>query len=145
MSTLLPIVLTVFNLLSMYYVDNACAKKTKFPWPRTIMFSLYTMLLFGTLFFGTDLASVVRNQLYYRMPFTLLWMLLVLFYFMIPVLSSMAAIRHIHDKQCTNRFGKHVALFVAYFSMVYVLLNIRATRNLRIVDRLSNCAISTYY
>ena len=123
MSTLLPIVLTVFNLLSMYYVDNACAKKTKFPWPRTIMFSLYTMLLFGTL----------------------LWMLLVLFYFMIPVLSSMAAIRHIHDKQCTNRFGKHVALFVAYFSMVYVLLNIRATRNLRIVDRLSNCAISTYY
>jgi uncharacterized membrane protein len=144
MSTLIPVVLTLVNLLSMYYIDNACAKKTKFPWYRTTVFGLYTMLLFSTLFFSTDLVSVARNQLYYHVPFMLLWLLLILVYIMVPIGSSMAAIRHIHDKQCANRFGKHFALFLAYFSMVYVLLNIRATTNLQIIDRQTNCAIATY-
>jgi len=144
MSTLTPVVLTLFNLLSMYYVDNTCANKTKFPWYRTTAFALYTMLLLSTLLFGTDLASVARNQLYYHMPFMLLWLLLIMIYFMLPILSSMAAIRHINDRQCTNRFGKQIALFVAYFSMVYILLNIRATMNLQITDRQTNCTIATY-
>lgn len=145
MSTILPVVLTIVNLLFMYYVDNACVKQTQFPWARTTVFALYTMLLFSTLFFGADLASVARNQLYYHMPFMLVWLLLILFYFIIPILSSMAAIRHIQDKQCDNLFGKHLSLFGAYFSMVYVLLNIRATKNLQIIDRLTNCAMGTSY
>jgi hypothetical protein len=73
-------------------------------------------------------------------------MLLIAVYFMVPILSSMAAIRHIHDKPCNDMhvIGKQVALFVAYFSMVYVLLNTRATRNLQVIDRQSDCAIGRY-
>jgi hypothetical protein len=144
MSSFIPVVLTLVNLLSMYYIDNSCGKKTKFPWYRTTVFALYTMLLFSTLFFGTDFVSVARNQLYYHVPFILLWLLLVLVYVLVPIGSSIAAIRYIRDKKCSNRFGKQFALFLAYFSMVYILLNIRATRNLQIIDRQTTKIIRTY-
>lgn len=139
-ATMIPLIFPIVNLLSVYYLDTSCKKKceTKFTkWIKLGVFALYTLLLFAALILRSDLVGVSRTVLYKYMPFMFVWLLLTLVYFVLPVFVSVATIHEsnrCYQKEC-NKYAYQGILFIAYFTLVYLLLNIRVTQNWQVLDK----------
>lgn len=139
-ATLIPLFFPIVNLLSVYYLDTSCKKscETKFTkWIKLGVFVLYTLLLFAALILRSDLVGVSRTVLYKYMPFMFVWLLLTFVYFVLPVFVSVATIHEsnrCYHKEC-NKYAYQGILFIAYFTLIYLLLNIRVTQNWQVLDK----------
>lgn len=138
-TTLIPLVFPVVNLLGMYFLNNSCKKTCESESKKGVkigVFVLYALLLFAALILRTDLVGVSREVLYKYVPFMLIWLLLTVVYFVLPVFVSVAAIHESNEcyKEC-NKYAFQTILFIAYFTLVYLLLNIRVTQNWQVLDK----------
>jgi len=137
-ASLIPLLFPLANLIGMYYLSNSCklvCKNKRAKIMKIIVFMLYIMLLFAALFFNKDLINISREILYRYMPTMAIWLLLTMVYFVIPILVAVATIHQSNTcyDDC-NKYGYHSVVFMAYFSLVYLLLNIRVTQNWQVVD-----------
>jgi len=140
-TTLIPLIFPIINFIGMYYLNTSCKKpcesKSK-KWVKLSTFLLYALLLFAALILRSDLVGVSRAVLYKYVPFPVIWLLLAIVYFVLPVFVSVATIHesNICYKEC-NKYGFQAILFIAYFTLVYLLLNIRVTQNWQVIDKLA--------
>lgn len=139
-ATLIPLIFPIVNLLSVYYLDTSCKKSCETKSVKGVkigVFALYTLLLFAALILRSDLVGVSRTVLYKYMPFMFVWLLLTLVYFVLPAFVSVATIyesNRCYRKEC-NKYAYQGILFIAYFTLVYLLLNIRVTQNWQVLDK----------
>lgn len=141
-TTLIPTVFPLVNLIGLYFMKNSCTNKSTCEIPnykkaiKMIVFILYAFLLFATIILRSDLIDVSRTSLYMYLPFTLIWLLLTVVYFVLPVFVSVATIHETNNcyDKC-NKYMFHSILFLAYFTLVYLLLNIRVTQNWQVLNK----------
>lgn len=104
--------------------------KKKTPLDNFVL-GVYTLLLVLVLFFNTGLESLARTQLYKYLPYTLIWVLLSLVYFLGPTTYAAYTVYRLDEK----RTLLHQAFtFIAYFSVIYMLIHIRVTSNWQVIE-----------
>lgn len=125
--TLIPLILPISNALSMHFM-----KKEKVL--DKIILAFYTLLLVLSLFFGTGLERLAQTQLYKYLPYTLIWVLLIVVYLLGPTVYAAYTVRRIDNKR---NLSHQAFAFVAYFSLVYLLMHIRVTSNWQVIESCS--------
>lgn len=122
--TFIPLILPISNALSMHFL-NESNKLDK----GILIF--YNLLLVLALFFNTGLVQLARTRLYMYLPYTLIWLLLSLVYFLVPTVYAGYTVKRLSEKQT---YAKQMATFVAYFSVIYMLLHVRVTSNWQVIQ-----------
>lgn len=122
--TFIPLILPISNALSMYFL-NESNKLDK----GILIF--YNLLLVLALFFNTGLVQLARTRLYMYLPYTLIWLLLSVVYFLVPTVYAGYTVKRLSEKQT---YAKQMATFVAYFSVIYMLLHVRVTSNWQVIQ-----------
>lgn len=122
--TFIPLILPISNALSMHFL-NESNKLDK----GILIF--YNLLLVLALFFNTGLVQLARTRLYMYLPYTLIWLLLSVVYFLVPTVYAGYTVKRLSEKQT---YAKQMATFVAYFSVIYMLLHVRVTSNWQVIQ-----------
>lgn len=122
--TFIPLILPISNALSMHFL-NESNKLDK----GILIF--YNLLLILALFFNTSLVQLARTRLYMYLPYTLIWLILSVVYFLVPTVYAGYTVKRLSEKQT---YAKQMATFVAYFSVIYMLLHVRVTSNWQVIQ-----------
>jgi hypothetical protein len=122
--TFIPLILPISNALSMHFL-NQSNKLDK----GILIF--YNLLLVLALFFNTGLVQLARTRLYMYLPYTLIWLMLSVVYFLAPTVYAGYTVKRLSEKQT---YAKQMATFVAYFSVIYMLLHVRVTSNWQVIQ-----------
>lgn len=124
MSPIIPLILPVSNAIALRFIDKSG--------PADIaVLSFYGLMLMLGLFFNVGLVKLARTQLYRFLPYTLIWVLLSLVYFVGPLVYSASAVYRLNNKE---KYDKQIALLLAYFSVVYILLHVRVNSNWQVIE-----------
>jgi len=124
MSPIIPLILPVSNAIALRFIDKSG--------PADIaVLSFYGLMLLLGLFFNVGLVKLARTQLYRFLPYTLIWVLLSLVYFVGPLVYSAAAVYRLNNKE---KYDKQIVLLLAYFSVVYILLHVRVNSNWQVIE-----------
>jgi hypothetical protein len=129
--TLIPVILPISNALIVHFLKKETLVDKS-------VLGFYTILLVSALFFGIGMESLARTQLYKYLPYTLIWILLSLVYFVAPTVYAAYTVRRLDEKRDLTR---QMFTFAAYFSLVYMLMHIRVTSNWQVIQ---TCAQPTY-
>lgn len=128
MSPIIPLILPISNAIALHFLDKSS--------PVDIaVLSFYGLMLIMGLFFNTGLVNLARTQLYKFLPYTLIWVLLTLVYFVGPMMYSASAVYRLNKE---NDYKKQIALMLAYFSLVYVMLHVRVNSNWQVIESCSS-------
>jgi hypothetical protein len=122
--TLIPLILPISNAISMFLIDKANTLDKS-------VGTFYGLMLVLALFFNFGLVNLSRNYLYRFLPYTLIWIMLSLVYFLGPVMYAGYTVRRLNHNE---DYQKQASSFVAYFSLVYLLLHIRVTSNWQVIE-----------
>lgn len=124
MSPIIPLILPVSNAIALRFIDRSG--------PADIaVLSFYGLMLLLGMFFNVGLVKLARTQLYRFLPYTLIWLLLSLVYFVGPLVYSASAVYRLNNKE---KYDKQIALLLAYFSVVYILLHVRVNSNWQVIE-----------
>lgn len=124
MSPIIPLILPVSNAIALRFIDRHS------PVDIAVLVFYGLMLLLG-LFFNFGLVKLARTQLYRFLPYTLIWVLLSLVYFVGPLVYSATTVYRLNKQ---NNVEKQIALMLAYFSVVYILLHVRVSSNWQVIE-----------
>jgi GH24 family phage-related lysozyme (muramidase) len=124
MSPVIPLILPVSNAIALRFLEKDS--------PADIaVLSFYGLMLLLSLFFNVGLVKLARSYLYRFLPYTLIWALLSLVYFIGPLVYSASAVYRLNNKE---KYEKQIALLLAYFSVVYILLHVRVSSNWQVIE-----------
>lgn len=124
MSPIIPLILPVSNAIALRFINRHS------PADIAVLVFYGLMLLLG-LFFNVGLVKLARSYLYRFLPYTMIWVLLSLVYFVGPLVYSATAVYRLNKD---NNYEKQIALLLAYFSVVYILLHVRVNSNWQVIE-----------
>ena len=125
MSPVIPLILPVANAVALRFIDRTN------PVDIAVLVFYGIMLLLG-LFFNVGLVKLARSQLYRFLPYTVIWGILLLVYWVGPFVYSASAVYRLNNNN--KDYSKQIALLIAYFSVVYILLHVRVNSNWQVIE-----------
>ena len=128
MSPVISLILPVSNAIALRFLNRSNPADM-------VVLVFYALMLILALFFNVGLVKLARTQLYRYLPYTLIWALLSLVYLIGPFVYSASAVYRLNNNK--TDYGKQVALLLAYFSVVYILLHVRVTSNWQVIETCS--------